>query len=559
MKRLLLLLCLIADKGYSQCLPNISLGSSGGNCVGTGSLILSGASNNCKIVWTQNSDRLDSAYLGFIETAAGLSGPGITPYQLYFPQSIFVDKDGYMYMADQGNRVVKWKQHEGGGITVAGGNGAGPAANQLSSPSDVFVDKEGNVFVADQSNQRIQKWAPGATSGTTVAGGNGAGAAANQLNSPVGVYVDTSGNIYVADIFNHRIQKWAPGAITGVTVAGGNGQGAAANQLNFPSDVFVDLSGKMYILDRDNSRVQLWLHGAANGTTVAGGYGKGAAANQFNTPGCIIVDSAGVMYISDLFNNRVQQWKPGANAGITIAGGSGAGTAPTQLWAPTGISFDASQQIYIADYNNHRVQKWAVTRDTIFTPQTPGVYKAIIVDYSNCSATSNAVNIHPTGTPKALLTANTYKGICSGDTMQFGVFIDKTCINPSYQWSKNNQNITGEINSSYASSLLSDGDIVRCIVTCNSNGCLSSDVAVSDSIAVLINPVFRFIGNGEWNSAVNWLNNRIPPKTLTPCAQIIIDPVANGECVLNTYQRIPGGASFMEWREKNLLLAIIFC
>jgi len=55
---------------------------------------------------------------------------------------------------------------------VAGGNSAGSSAEQLNYPEDVYVDIDGSMYIADRLNNRIQKWVPGATSGITVAGGN---------------------------------------------------------------------------------------------------------------------------------------------------------------------------------------------------------------------------------------------------------------------------------------------------------------------------------------------------------------------------------------------------
>jgi len=53
---------------------------------------------------------------------------------------------------------------------------------------------------------------------------------------------------------------------------------------------------------------------------------------------------------------------------------------------------------------------------------------------------------------------------------------------------------------------------------------------------------YTFTGNGNWNVASNWNNNDIPPAILSGNAMIIIDPVVNGECVLNIQQKIINGA-----------------
>ncbi|MGL1525936.1 hypothetical protein ACSTH9_23375, partial [Vibrio parahaemolyticus] len=79
------------------------------------------------------------------------------------------------------------------------------------NPRDIWVDANGFIYIADAGNHRIQKWGQGAVSGQTVAGGLGAGSDSTQLNSPQGVFVDPQFNIYVADSGNHRVQKFTPG------------------------------------------------------------------------------------------------------------------------------------------------------------------------------------------------------------------------------------------------------------------------------------------------------------------------------------------------------------
>ncbi|MEO6546341.1 MAG: endo-1,4-beta-xylanase [Ferruginibacter sp.] len=44
---------------------------------------------------------------------------------------------------------------------------------------------------------------------------------------------------------------------------------------------------------------------------------------------------------------------------------------------------------------------------------------------------------------------------------------------------------------------------------------------------------YTFTGNGNWSIAANWINGIIPPATLTAGAEIIINPVTGGTCILN--------------------------
>ncbi|CAF5122862.1 unnamed protein product, partial [Rotaria sp. Silwood1] len=92
------------------------------------------------------------------------------------------------------------------GIVVAGGQGEGKALTQLSYPQGLFVDTSGTIYVADSSNHRVMRWPKGAKQGTVIVGGNGEGAEANQFNLPVGLSFDRQGNLYVVDYENNRVQ-----------------------------------------------------------------------------------------------------------------------------------------------------------------------------------------------------------------------------------------------------------------------------------------------------------------------------------------------------------------
>src|SRR5690606_38541629 len=65
---------------------------------------------------------------------------------------------------------------------------------------------------------------------------------------------------------------------------------------------------------------------------------------------------------------------------------------------------------------------------------------------------------------------------------------------------------------------------------------------------------YTFTGNGNWTDASNWINNTIPPSILTAGSKIIIDPVNDGECILNVPQTVSPGAYFIVEEGKKLLV-----
>ena len=101
-------------------------------------------------------------------------------------------------------RNAKWNRH---GVTVAGGKGQGSALDQLAYPEGLFVDDDGSVFVADRDNHRVVKYVRDASRGKLVAGGNKAGNSSSQLNTLTKVVVDKYGTMFICDRNNRRGQR----------------------------------------------------------------------------------------------------------------------------------------------------------------------------------------------------------------------------------------------------------------------------------------------------------------------------------------------------------------
>src|ERR1700727_1985332 len=66
------------------------------------------------------------------------------------------------------------------------------------------------------------------------------------------------------------------------------------------------------------------------------------------------------------------------------------------------------------------------------------------------------------------------------------------------------------------------------------------------------NAIYTFTGNGNWSDTTNWLNNSVPPDTLSSGAEIIID--SNSTCNLNIPQTISFGATLTVSFGANLIV-----
>ena len=329
-----------------------------------------------------------------ITTIAGNGTPGYKgdggfapSAELDYPTGVCIDTSGNIYIADQGNYVIR-KVNPSGIITTVAGNGkAGYSGDggdaklaEFNYIMGMCVDISGNIYLADYYNQCIRMINPAGII-TTVAGngiqgfsGDGGPATAAELFKPNNVCVDTSGNLYIVDTYNERIRKVSStGIIT--TVAGNGIQGysgdgglATAAALLVPQSVCVDLSGNLYIADGD-SRIRM-VNSAGIITTIAGngipGFsGDGGAANQaqINLPRGICTDIYGNLYIGDGSNARVRKITPSglintiAGNGVFAYSGDGGLATSAELIFPMAVCIDAKGNLYIADPDVDRIRK----------------------------------------------------------------------------------------------------------------------------------------------------------------------------------------------------------
>lgn len=203
---------------------------------------------------------------------SGDNGPA-TQAALNFPYGIAIDGNDNLFIADsENNRIRKVDMTTEVITTVAGGgsslgdNGLATSA-ALDNPQSVAVDKQGNIYIADTNHNRIRKVG---LSGiiTTVAGngeagnsGDGGPATAAEV-SPKGIALDDAGNLYIAG-YSSVIRRVDAKTQIITTIAGNDDFGAsgdngpaAAATLGYPSGVALDGSGNLYIADTWNHRIR---------------------------------------------------------------------------------------------------------------------------------------------------------------------------------------------------------------------------------------------------------------------------------------------------------------
>jgi serine/threonine protein kinase/sugar lactone lactonase YvrE len=165
---------------------------------------------------TGNSTIRKITPLGAVTTLAGLAlGNGNTDgtggnARFWQPQGVALDKSGNIYVADTGNNALRkiipvgtnWLVTQPFKSATLGNPGSIAATSPLKNPQSLSVDDNASIYVADADNLAIRILSsPGAV--TTVA-------FTGDLGHPDALTVDGRGNIYVADTPNNVIRKLTP-------------------------------------------------------------------------------------------------------------------------------------------------------------------------------------------------------------------------------------------------------------------------------------------------------------------------------------------------------------
>jgi trimeric autotransporter adhesin len=261
--------------------------------------------------------------------SSGNNGPA-TAAQLNLPFGVAVDVSGNVFVADSANASVRKisngtiTAYAGNGTPGYSGNGGAATSAMLNTPVGVAVDKSGNLYIADQGNNVVRMVSTSgiistfAGNGTQGYSGNGGPATSAQLNGPQGVAVDSSGNVYIADTLNSVIREVTPNGIiqtiagTGIPGYSGDGGLAVAAQLGSPTSVGIDAAGNLFITDSGTRIRKIFVSGIINtiaGTGVLGYTGDNGPAANATMHGAtgLAVNAAGNVFIPDNFNNAVRE------------------------------------------------------------------------------------------------------------------------------------------------------------------------------------------------------------------------------------------------------------
>lgn len=308
------------------------------------------------------------------------------------PAGIAFASNGRVYIAIWGNDGSAGPFRQGAVWSWPGAqalmDGAAPdvvlgqaGAVQVSNPESVAVDSQGRLYVADTGNHRVLVYNTVTVTGQQpdfIFGSNGASTELeNKFLFTRGLAVDSQSHLFVTDEFNNRI------LVYNLPIASNNPAPIAQyTGLNGPRAVAVDGSDDIYIADSENAVVKVFDGPATAGTHAVPSRVIGtqhAAANCPTTGGStgplylacpidLVLDAAGRLYVSDTPNHRILGFAAAGVAPAVVYGQAdftgylpnrGGVAGNNTLHSPLGMAFDGQGNFYVADFENNRIQRFS--------------------------------------------------------------------------------------------------------------------------------------------------------------------------------------------------------
>ena len=308
------------------------------------------------------------------------------------PEGVFVTSEGHILVSDTGNHAIRLIKEEFV-ITIAGNGTSGFADGKetmarFNHPRDVVMCNEGFIYVSDTLNHVIRRIdQEGNVNLFAGAAGEHGFIDGDLLTArffePSGLYITDDGVLYIADAANHSIRKIENGIVT--TIAGVPGVPVAFSiysqgdfidgnnneaRFNFPMDIALMPNGDILVADSLNHAIRLITPDSTRTILGSGTSGQfyGSAKNLTISRPHGVATNGEMIFISDTSNNRVLaieltqrilDGRPSRNQML----------AETGLTLNSRFAFRGDIRVFLGDtrIDMGRVQPW-LQRDNLFIP-----------------------------------------------------------------------------------------------------------------------------------------------------------------------------------------------
>lgn len=360
-----------------------------------------------------------------INTSPGFSEGWLAPCnQALFgrPEAIAFDRSGNLFFTDRDNHAILKINLKTGFLTkIAGGNGRGHAdgeasLSKFSLPRGIAVDRRGRIFVAEQGNHviRLLEFVRNTRCGnslkytgycvSTIAGkvgdakdDDGIGSSA-RFNTPLFIAFNSKEVLYIVDSFNHRIRTMTyvsndkcgkDKKVTGYCVETEAGKKAGSKdgkgdkaEFNRPLGIAIGPKDLVYISEFANQKIRT-LDDKGNVKTLAGSTGGFEDGDKkkakFRGPHGLTVDKQGNVYVADFYNHAIRKITPKGDVTTVsgkpaILGGQTNGLLKNASFDDlTDVTLGPDGRFYIADGGNALIRVMDNTRVQTLAGRSPGV------------------------------------------------------------------------------------------------------------------------------------------------------------------------------------------
>ena len=327
---------------------------------------------------------------------AGAFVDGFLEYAMFMkPSGVFVTNDEHIIVADTGNHAIRKIMGEFV-ITIAGSGTAGfqdghEGQARFNQPRAAVMCPDGYIYVADTMNHVIRRISAdgGVNLYAGAPGENGFRDGAlheARFFEPSGLYLTSSGVLYIADSANHSIRRIEDGIVSTVAgqpgepirfsdyFVGGHVDGSSDDaRFDFPRDVAVMPDGSILVADSLNHSVRIIVDGETR-TLVGGGeaglFHDTAENLRLTRPEGIATDGE-TLFISDTMNNRIVSL-PLTDRVLAGRPTRGQMLEDTGLTVDSRFAFRGDIRVFLDDQriDMGRVQPW-IRGESIFVPVRP--------------------------------------------------------------------------------------------------------------------------------------------------------------------------------------------
>jgi len=291
-----------------------------------------------------------------VSTLIGTGEAGYSAAQVANPFGVVIGPDGTIYFCDLDNQRIRRLDPRTGETSMLAGNGeaayagdGGPAtAAALNMPYEIQFDENGYLYIVERDNHVVRR--VDATTGiiSTVVGtgtggfsGDGGPATRAELFRPHSIVFAPDGGLLICDIGNHRIRRVDPETGVIATFAGTgereptpDGAPLRGTPLNGPRAMALDSDGDLYLALREGNAIYRLdleaqtIHHVA-GTGEQGYTGDGGEAVRATLAGPKgLAYAAGELYVADTENHVIRRIEVATGVISTVLGTDERGDGP---------------------------------------------------------------------------------------------------------------------------------------------------------------------------------------------------------------------------------------